>query len=349
MLKLNNKIVVILGTTASGKTKLGVDLAYKFNGEIVSADSRQVYRGMDVGTGKDLKDYRLKFLISNSQFLNKSQISNHKFQKYKVVNIPYHLIDVVSPKTEFNLAKYQKLANEAIDNILKQSKLPIIAGGTGLYLQAVVDNYNLSKAGPDKRLREKLEKINTDQLFKELQKLNSAFANKLHESDKKNKRRLIRYIEVCGKAKAAERLVRRSAASYDFLLLGLTWPRQVLRERIYKRLIKRLAREDMIGEVERLHKRGVSWKRLKGFGLEYKYIALYLQGELNYDEMVGKLNTAIRQFAKKQMTWFRRWEKQGAKICWLKDEKEAERLVKKFINFKKGSLKDQPFKVINSF
>ena len=327
--KNSNKIIVILGPTSSGKTSLAVKLAYKFNGEIVSADSRQVYRGMDVGTGKDLDEYELEVRSKKLEVR-----SDKKREIFKIIKIPYHLIDVVSPKTEFSLAKYQRLAYKAIDDILARGKLPIIVGGTGLYLQAVVDNYNLSKIKPNKKLRERLEKLGAEKLFKKLQELNKKFADRLNESERKNKRRLIRYIEICGKA--TECLARHSVAgaNYDFLLIGLTWPREVLRERIYKRLIERLEKEDMIGEVERLHKQGVTWKRLESFGLEYKYIALYLRKKLSYKEMVEKLNIAIRQFAKRQMTWFRRWERQGSKIYWVKDRGEAERLVKKFLKKK---------------
>jgi len=302
MLK-NNKIIVVLGTTASGKTKLGVDLAYKFNGEIISADSRQVYRGMDIGTGKDLDEYK---------------------------DVPYHLIDVVNPNTKFHLAKYQKLAFRAIEDILKRGKTPIIVGGTGLYLQAVVDNYNLSGAEPDKELREKLEKKTAEELFLELKKINSKFADKLNNSDKNNKRRLIRYIEIC-QGGIANPIGFPISENRHFLLLGLTWPREILKERIYKRLIERLEKENMVGEIKKLHKEGVSWKRLESFGLEYKYISLYLQGKLSYEEMMEKLNIAIRQFAKRQMTWFRRWEKQGKKINWIKDGKETGQLVKQFL------------------
>jgi tRNA dimethylallyltransferase len=298
-----NRIIVILGPTASGKTKLGVDLARKFNGEIISADSRQVYKGMDVGTGKDLDEYG---------------------------NIKYHLIDIVSPNTKFSLAKYQKLAFEAIDDILKRGKTPIIVGGTGLYLQAVVDNYNLNGAKPDKDLRENLEKKSIEKLFVELKKINYKFANKLNDSEKKNKRRLIRYIEVM-QNKDASFSIKLSSKNYNFFLLGLTHPKEVLWERIYKRLLDRLEKEDMIEEVKMLHAGGVKWKRLESFGLEYKFISLYLQDKMYYEEMVEKLNIASRQFAKRQMTWFRRWEKQKRKICWIKNKKEVGRLIKDFL------------------
>ncbi|MDD5071963.1 MAG: tRNA (adenosine(37)-N6)-dimethylallyltransferase MiaA [Patescibacteria group bacterium] len=328
------KIIVVLGPTASGKTTLGVSLARKFNGEIISADSRQVYKGMDIGTGKDLQDYRLE--IPNSKFQIPNKIQNPclagRQAKSKTINIPYHLIDVVNPNTKFSLAKYQRLAFKAIDDILRRSKTPIIVGGSGLYLQAVVDNYNLSGTKPDKKLREKLEKESVEDLFLELKNINPKFAERLNGSERKNKRRLIRYLEIMqGEEVRPLARDRASKSSYDFLLLGLTWPREVLKERIYKRLVERLEKENMVGEVEKLHKDGVSWKRLESFGLEYKYISLYLQGKLTYEEIAEKLNRAIGQFAKRQMTWFRRWEKQGRKINWVTDGKEAERLVKKFL------------------
>ncbi|MBU3906443.1 tRNA (adenosine(37)-N6)-dimethylallyltransferase MiaA [Patescibacteria group bacterium] len=345
-IKGKNKIIVILGPTSSGKTGLAVKLAYKFNGEIISADSRQVYKGMDIGTGKDLGEYELT--------------QKHKNTKtQKTFRIPYHLIDVVSPNTEFSLAKYQKLAYKAIDDVLRRGKLPIIAGGSGLYLQAVVDNYNLSKTKPNKDLRKKMEKLSADELFKKLQKLNKKFAGRLNESERKNKQRLMRYMEIV-QIPHPSPLLRKERGHYEFLLIGLIWPRKVLLERIYSRLIDRIEKEDMVGEVKRLHKEGVSpaplgqkhkkakmlkkqkntklpqrcgvsWKRLEGFGLEYKYVSLYLQKKLNYEDMVEKLNIAIRQFAKKQMSWFGRWERQGARIHWVESRGEADKLVKKFL------------------
>ncbi|OGF25393.1 tRNA (adenosine(37)-N6)-dimethylallyltransferase MiaA [Candidatus Falkowbacteria bacterium RIFOXYB2_FULL_34_18] len=336
---LNNKIIVIVGTTASGKTGLAVKLAYKFNGEIISADSRQVYRYMDIGTGKDLEEYQIKSSIRGGLVPRINR--NRRAEKIK---IPYHLLDVVDPKTEFNLAKFQKQAYKAMDDIIKRNNLPIIAGGTGLYAQAIVDGYDLSPIKGDKKLREKLEKKDSKQLFAELKRVNSKFAAKLNESDRQNKRRLVRYIEI---EKESEKLkshppkadqsnynnkLLAGKSGYDYFVIGLTWPMEVLRERIYKRLIQRLDQEDMVGEVERLHgKHGVSWKRLRSFGLEYKFISMYLQKEIGYEDMVEKLNIAIGQFAKRQMTWLRRWEKQGQKIHWTKTEKDAIILVHNFL------------------
>jgi tRNA dimethylallyltransferase len=301
MKKVENKILVILGPTASGKTSLAVKLAEQFNGEIVSSDSRQVYRGMDIGTGKDLSEY----------------------------SVPYHLIDVVSPKIRFDLAKYQEAAFKAIDGILKRGKLPILAGGSGLYLQAVIDNYRLSDIKSDLVLRKKLDKLNALELFKKLEKLAPKMAAKLNQSDKNNKRRLIRYLEILGQDKNFKSRIGKK--KYQALLIGVNISREILQQRIFKRLIERLKEQNMIGEIEKLRKGGLSWKKLEEFGLEYRFIALYLQNKLQYDEMVEKLNIAIYQFAKRQLTWFKRWEKQGAKINWLKDNKKIEKLVKIFL------------------
>ena len=300
-IKNDKKIIVILGPTASGKTKLAVELAEKFNGEIVSADSRQVYRGMDIGTGKDLAEY----------------------------SVPYHLIDVVNPKLRFDLAQYQKLAFAAIDDILGRGKLPILAGGSGLYLQAVVENYKLSEAKKDLTLRKELEKLSAVELFLKLKKLAPKLAEKLNQSDKNNKRRLTRYLEIVGQDQNFKS--RAGKRKYDAIIIGINYSRDTLKQRIFKRLLERLKEQNMIGEVEILHRQGLSWKRLEEFGLEYKFIALYLQGKLQYEEVVEKLNQAIYQFAKRQLTWFKRWEKQGVKINWLKDDKKIEKLVKGFL------------------
>ncbi len=302
------KIVVILGPTASGKTALGVLLANKFSGEIISADSRQVYRGMDIGTGKDLIEYG---------------------------NIPYHLIDVVDPKTDFHLIKYKKLAQKAILDIDSRCKLPLIVGGTGFYIQALVDNLHLSLVGPDKEFRAEMEKLDTGELFAKLEKVKSDFSGKLNNSQRHNKRRLIRYLEIARNSAGdlfVDKNIAKKLNNDEYLLLGITWPREVLQDRIYKRLLVRLEKENMIDEVWRLHKNNkVSWRRMENFGLEYRYIARYLKKKISYDEMVEKLNIAIRQFAKKQMSWFRRWEKQGAQINWVKDRNEAIKLVENFL------------------
>lgn len=317
----DNKVIVILGTTASGKTKLGVELAYKYNGEIINADSRQVYKGMDVGTGKDLDEYRIE---------EKDDKGNKK-----IIDIPYHLIDVVHPNTPFNLAKYQSMAYQKIQDILSRGKLPIMVGGTGLYIQSVVEGFDLAGTGPDPEQRKELEQKDAPQLFQYLYEINSDFAERLNQSDKNNPRRLIRYIELCYSSDRPTPGKRGS--DHDYLLLGITHNKEELNERIYKRLRERLEQEGMIEEVRRLHeKEKVSWKRLKQFGLEYKYVARYLQGELDHEDMVEKLFVAIRQFAKRQMTWFSQWGKKGVDIHWLQQKQEAEKVVDEFLEQGEG-------------
>ncbi len=308
---LKNKIIVILGTTASGKTSLGVDLALRLDGEIISADSRQVYRGLDIGSGKDLAEYG---------------------------EVKYHLIDVADPKERYSVADYQKAAFVAIEDILQRGKLPIIVGGSGQYLEAVVENYQLANIKPDEGLREKLEEKTAQDLFAELEKKNPAFAEKLNNSDKNNKRRLIRYIEVFSSPPVEWCLgISRQGGfygendKYNFLLIGLTFPKEILAERIHKRLIDRIEKEGMIQEVSDLHgKKGLSWERLAEFGLEYKFISQYLQEKIDYDQMVELLDCAINQFAKKQITWFKRWEKKR-RINWVENREEALRLISLFL------------------
>lgn len=310
------KIIVIIGPTASGKTGLGIQLARQFNGEIISADSRQVYRGMDIGTGKDLDDYVIndKFPISNSQ----------------TIKIPYHLIDVVEPTEVYDLARYKRDAETAIADILERDKLPIVVGGSGLYLEALVNNFSLSTIKADLKLRDRLEAMSLEEVFDELNQKNPSFVAKINHSDRHNKRRLIRYVEVFAQSGSVS---EKGEVKYDALIIGLDWPRAELNQRIHTRLMQRLDEQDMVEEVNNLNRQGVTWERLESFGLEYKFISWYLQEKLDYDEMVSRLETAICQFAKRQMTWFRRWSKSGAKIHWLTASElpDAEQLVTKHL------------------
>jgi tRNA dimethylallyltransferase len=292
--KVKPKVLVILGPTASGKTDLGIDLARKFGGEIISADSRQVYRGLDIGSGKDL----IKYSRGGAK-------------------VKYHLIDVASPKERFDLAKYQRKALEAIEDVLGREKLPIIVGGSGLYLQALVDNYDLSASEVNLAKRNENEKLSAEELLAMIKKLKPEFATHLNNSDSHNPRRLARYLEIIESGEHPSR--KKKESPYNFLILGLTWSDAILKERILQRILERLEKEAMIAEVKRLHDEGLSWERLKSFGLEYKFISKHLLGELSYKEMIDKLTTASYRFAKRQKTWFKRWEKQGTKIEWLKN------------------------------
>jgi len=306
-----NKAVAVVGPTAAGKTKLAIALAHKYQGEIISADSRQVYKGMDIGTGKDLDDY-----YNNGQ------------------PISYHLIDIVEPTKNFDVANYQRLARQALADILNRQRLPIVVGGSGLYLQALIDNYQLSPVPPDNALRQKLEKLSVQELYQKLTEVSPALANKLNNSDRHNHRRLIRYLEIILN-KPANSLPRDNSQNIiNWLILGIDYPMEILEQRIYDRLIQRLENEDMIEEVYRLHEQGVDWRRLESFGLEYRFISRYLREQLDYDQMVEQLYIAIRQFAKRQKTWFKRWEKQGREIHWLNTNnplQEAESLIDQFL------------------
>jgi tRNA-2-methylthio-N6-dimethylallyladenosine synthase len=300
------KVIVILGPTSSGKTSLAVQLAHDFSGEIVSADSRQVYKGMDIGTGKDLAEYN-----------------------YKGQDIPYYLIDVCNPKTIFSLAKYQAMAFKAIDDIVHRDKLPILVGGSGLYLEAVIDNYILSAVKPVFGQRDEYENLSLKELQNKIKKINPKFFANLNNSELNNKRRLARFLEVLLSEKDFS--PRKGERLYDFIIFGLKPDRAILRERIYQRLIKRLEEEDMIGEVERLKKLGVSYKRLESFGLEYRYVSYYLQKKITYQQLADKLFIAICQFSKRQMSWFRRMEKMGTKIIWFNDFSEIKSELNNFL------------------
>lgn len=291
-----NKVIVILGPTASGKTKLGVALAQELNGEIISADSRQVYIGMDIGTGKDLAEYGT----------GKNAVK-------------YHLLDVVSPKGQYDIKQYQKAAYKAISEVLEKGKVPIIVGGSGLYLQAVVDGYLLDEKTPKGPKRQDYEKLSLAEVQASMQAADQAFFDRLNNSEKNNKRRLIRYLEILemsGKIHSIE--VKTKKPPFDFVVVGLELGLETLRKRIKQRILDRLENNAMIAEVERLHKEGLSWQRLEDFGLEYKFISQYLQKKLAKDQMIEKLSIATGQFAKRQMTWFKRWEKQGREIMWVK-------------------------------
>jgi len=294
---MDKKLIVILGPTASGKSGLAVKLAKKFNGEIISADSRQVYKGMDIGTGK--------------------------VTKKEMEGIFHYLLDVVSPKRRFTVFQYRKLAINAINKILKKGKIPVLCGGTGFYIQAVVDGILIPEVPPDWKLRKKLEKKSLKELFFQLKKLDPKRAKKI---DKKNPRRLIRALEVIIKTKKPIPALKKKPLPYPVLMLGIKKDFQTLKKLIKGRLLKRL-KKGMIAEVKRLKKSGVSWKRLEDFGLEYRWITKFLQKKISFLEMKKELQKDIEHFAKRQMNWFKR----DQKIRWVKNYKEAEKLVKKFL------------------
>ncbi|MCX6784822.1 MAG: tRNA (adenosine(37)-N6)-dimethylallyltransferase MiaA [Candidatus Komeilibacteria bacterium] len=292
---MNNKVIVILGPTASGKTKLGVALAKKFKGEIISADSRQVYLGMDIGTGKDLKEYS---------------------------QIPHHLIDVKKPNQKFTVNDFQQLANKVIEQILTKNKVPIIVGGTGLYLQALIENYSLPQMKPNAALRKTLAKKSLVALQKLLQQKD---LQTYQQTDLNNKRRLIRYLEIITQTKKPISY-NKQPSPYQFLVLGLNPACEILYQKIDQRLKERL-KQGLVAEVKKLKKRGLSWQRLNDFGLEYYWVTQFLLKKITTTELCNKLSLAIHHFAKRQTTWFKRMPY----IYWLKNQTDAERKIKKFL------------------
>jgi tRNA dimethylallyltransferase len=281
-------VIVILGPTASGKTRFAARLASETGGEIISADSRQVYRGMDIGTGKDLEDY-----IVDGQ------------------KVPFHLIDIADPGYEYNVYEFQQDFLKACHDILSRGKRPILCGGSGMYLESVIKGYRLPGLPEDPEFLAALESRPMDELLS----LYYSVCNPHNTTDTVERWRVIKAIRV---AVQSSRVTEHDTHFPDlrFSIFGLRVPREVLRQRITDRLHQRLA-AGMVEEVRNLLKGGLSAPALKRFGLEYKFVTMYLEGELNYDEMVRLLNTAIHQFAKRQMTWFRRMEKQGIAINWL--------------------------------
>ncbi|MDE6244583.1 MAG: tRNA (adenosine(37)-N6)-dimethylallyltransferase MiaA [Treponemataceae bacterium] len=286
--------VVVLGPTAVGKTAIGVQIALKYNGEIISADSRQTYKGLDIGSGKDLKEY----FVSGRQ-------------------IPFHLIDVATLDKEYTVFHYQQDFYRVFPEILNRSALPVVVGGTGMYLDAIIRNYDLIDVPENKELRSSLEKKNLE----ELGKMYLSLRPDLHtKADLLERERVVRGIEIAlCKGEEARKIRERMIARPDIrpFIIGTTFDREKIRENIYRRLLERID-EGMIEEVENLHNQGVPYERLEKLGLEYRYCALYLQGKCQTrDEMVEKLFISIRQFAKRQETWFRFMEKNGVKINWL--------------------------------
>ena len=285
------KIITILGPTATGKTTLAAGLAALIGGEIISADSRQVYRGMDLGTGKDIED----FVVEGKP-------------------VPYHLIDIVDPGYEYNVFEFQQDFLKALNVISERGNHPILCGGSGMYLDAILRNYKLDKVPENRNLREELLEASDDFLIQKLQ----SYGTIHNTTDIESRDRLIRAIEIREFEKKYPEL-KRGLPEISSINFGIRFEREIIRQRITKRLKARLE-EGMIEEVKTLLDGGLKPKQLTFYGLEYKYLTLYVIGEISYDEMFSKLNTAIHQFAKRQMTWFRRMEKKGVKIHWIDGE-----------------------------
>lgn len=289
----NQKMITILGPTASGKTSVAAALALRTGGEIISADSRQVYRRMDIGTGKDLADYTIGD-----------------------VHIPYHLIDIAEPGTKYNLFQYQQDFHTAYNDIRSRGKLPILCGGTGLYIEAVLGGYSLSPVPQNQKLRESLEGKSLDQLTHMLVQLKQKNGSNMHNrTDVDTAQRAIRAIEI-ETYNLEHPTPERQMPPVDSLVIGINIDRELRREKITRRLKARLE-EGMCDEIRSLIDGGVNPDDLIYYGLEYKFVTEYVVGKTSYEEMFRQLEIAIHQFAKRQMTWFRGMERRGYTIHWI--------------------------------
>ncbi len=302
---MKQKLLVITGPTATGKTRLAAKVAAELDGEVISADSRQVYRGMDIGTGKDLSDY----IIDGKM-------------------VPFHLIDIKEPGTEYNVYAFQQDFLKAYQDIKQKNKRAVLCGGTGMYIEAAIGKYRLLKVPKNDILRKKLSALDMNSLVSRLRSL-----KKLHNiTDISDRDRLVRAIEI------AEYEIKHHDKRIDYpdfepFVFALRFDRKKLRARITNRLKERLD-EGLIKEVEHLLNSGLKSEQLLFYGLEYRYVTLFLTGQIGFDDMFEKLNTAIHQFSKRQMTWFRRMERKGIRIEWIDGElpltEKAERISSVF-------------------
>ena len=307
-------MITILGPTASGKTPLAAALAKEIGGEIISADSRQVYRRMDIGTGKDLADYLLP--TANGQ---------------QSIAIPYHLIDIAEPGTKYNLFQYQQDFFEIYNKIIGRGVIPILCGGTGLYIEAVLKGYQLSPVPQNPALRQQLEGKSLEELTQMLVELKAKNGSNMHnKTDVDSCQRAIRAIEI-EEYNLHQPMAKRELPPVDSLIIGVNIDREERRRKITNRLKTRLE-GGMIEEVKALLDEGIPAEDLIYYGLEYKYVTEYLMGKTTYDEMFTRLEIAIHQFAKRQMTWFRGMERRGFTIHWIDAMRPMEEKVKEIIN-----------------
>ncbi len=294
------KVIIVCGPTASGKSDLAVRIAKKFNGEIISADSRQVYRGMNIGTGK--------------------------ITKKEMAGVPHFMLDVVSPKNRFTVVEYVKRAQKNLKEIFLRGHTPIVCGGTGFYISALVDGIVFPDVPPNLKLREKLAKLSGEKLIAILKKLDPKRAESI---DQKNLRRVIRAIEIATTLGKVPKLEISQNQNYDCLFIGTKIDSEKLRQKIHIRLLSRI-KDGMIKEAKDLHKKGLSWKRMEELGLEYRYLAQFLQNKITKEKMLSELETEIWHYARRQMTWFKR----DKKIVWVSPNKigDINKLVKNFLS-----------------
>ncbi len=305
---LSKKIIVITGPTASGKTSLAVKLSNNFSGEIISADSRQVYKGLDIGTGKDLKEY----LVNGKK-------------------IKHWLIDICLPENEYNLKEFNYDSKNIVDDIISREKLPFIVGGTALYIDSIISNYKFPLPPPDRKLRDSIKDMSSHQLCELLIRMYPF--EKILPENINSKPRLIRIIESKFTDSGKEEAGNFPEEKYKFLIIAPYYERNIIHERIKKRLFERFD-EGMIEEVEALHKNGTSWERLDSFGLEYRYVSRLIRKEITKKEMETTLLAKIRKLARSQDVWFRKMERKGHVIHWVRNGNysDSSSLITLFLN-----------------
>lgn len=303
------KVVAIVGPNASGKSDIAVEIAHKFGGEVISADSRQVYRGLDLSSGKVPGSWKIR-----------------GFRRvYEYQDIPHHLIDVASPRKIFTVQKYKKKAQKTISSILEREKLPILAGGTGFYIDTVLYDMDIPEVPPNRKLRSELASLSNEEL---MQRLRGLDPNRAESVDSKNRRRIVRAIEivVSSGSPVPDNSFAYEDSPYEILKIGLELKEEDLRHKIAARLDRRI-KDGFINELKWLHLRGLSWRRLEKLGFEFKHVSQYIRGEIDMDQLKDLINKQSWQYAKRQMTWF----KKDPNTIWINAPAKASQLVRDFL------------------
>lgn len=314
---MHEKNITVIGPTASGKSDLAITIAKKYSGEVISADSRQIHRHLDIGTGKE------------TGFLTISEKRGpHTKKAYMINGIPHYMIDIVQPNTEYNVAKFIKKARKIKNDITSKEKIPIICGGTMFWAQALIEENDFPPVLPKKKLRKELSNYSKDELFKKLKTLDPIYAKKV---DRDNPVRLIRAIEIATELGSVPEVTKKPINPNEHLIIVIMHQKEILHDRIEKRMDTWFER-GIFDEIHKAHfDHKMPWSRLEGFGLEYKWCTRYVRSQITYDEM--RMNTIkdLKQYAKRQITWIRRWKKQGAPIHDVATQREALILVERFL------------------
>ncbi|XLQ19789.1 MAG: tRNA (adenosine(37)-N6)-dimethylallyltransferase MiaA [Candidatus Moraniibacteriota bacterium] len=314
---MSKKSITIIGPTASGKSDMAIGIAKKFNGEIISADSRQIHRYLDIGTGKEPGKITLN--QNRGPYTKKAYLSS---------GVPHYMIDIIQPNTIYNVQKFVKKSKNIRNDIWARNKLPIVAGGTMFWAQALLENSSFPAVKPNTLLRSVLRNKSTETLYEKLQKLDPVFAKKV---DKNNPVRLIRAIEIATELGSVPEPKVTKINPDEHLIIAISHPREILFDRIEKRMDKWFD-EGIFQEIKNAHyKLKVPWSRLEGFGLEYKWCTKYVRGQISFEQMRENTIRDLKKYARRQETWIRRWEKQGTKIHRITIEKDAIKICKDFL------------------